>query len=71
VKLAKEKFEQARIQLRKHRDEVNSDIDKKEKEGGMGEDEKFRFKTEAQKIIDESSKKFSDLMERKEKEILS
>lgn len=71
VKMAKEKFEQARIQVRKHRDEVNSDIDKKEKEGGMGEDEKFRFKAEGQKIIDEATKKLTDLIEKKEKEILS
>ena len=71
VKVAKEKLEQAKIQLRKHRDEVNSDIDKKEKEGGMSEDEKFRFKADAQKQIDESGKKLADLMAKKEKEILS
>lgn len=71
IKLAKEKFEQARIQIRKHRDEVNSDIDKKEKEGGMGEDEKFRFKAEAQKFIDDSTKKLEDLIGKKEKEILA
>jgi ribosome recycling factor len=71
VKLAKEKLEQAKIQLRKHRDEVNKDIDAKEKEGGMGEDEKFRFKAEAQKAIDESTKKLADMMDKKEKEILS
>lgn len=71
VKIAREKFEQSRIQLRKHRDEVNADIDKKEKEGGMGEDEKFRFKAEAQKLIDESTKKLTAMMDKKEKEILS
>ncbi|HEU5114989.1 MAG TPA: ribosome-recycling factor, partial [Candidatus Paceibacterota bacterium] len=71
VKTAKEKLEQARIQIRKHRDEVITDIEKKEKEGGMGEDEKFRFKTEVQKLVDESSKKLADMMDKKEKEILS
>lgn len=71
VKLAKEKVEQARIQVRKHRDEVNSDIDKKEKEGGMGEDEKFAFKKEMQKHVDDANKKLVDLLEKKEKEILS
>lgn len=71
VKLAKEKVEQARIQVRKHRDEVNSDIDKKEKEGGMGEDEKFAFKKEMQKYVDDANKKFVDLLDKKEKEILS
>lgn len=71
VKLAKEKLEQGKIQLRKHRDEINKDIEAKEKEGGMGEDEKFRFKAEAQKAIDESTKKLTDMMDKKEKEILS
>ncbi len=71
VKTAKEKCEQARVQIRKHRDEVNTDIDKKEKEGGMSEDEKFRFKAEAQKMIDEANKKVADLLVKKEKEILS
>lgn len=71
VKLAKEKFEQGRIKTRKVRDEVNADIDKKEKEGGMSEDEKFRFKAEGQKLIDESTKKMTDMIAKKEKEILS
>jgi ribosome recycling factor len=69
VKMAKEKFEQARIQVRKHRDDVNNDVDKKEKEGGMSEDEKF--KAEAQKLIDAASKKLEEAMAKKEKEILS
>ena len=46
-------------------------IDKKEEEGGMGEDEKFRFKAEMQKIVDESNKKLQAMMDKKEKEILS
>lgn len=71
VKLAKDKFEQARIQVRKHRDDLISDIDKKEKEGGMSEDDKFRFKADGQKTIDESNKRLQDMMDKKEKEILS
>ena len=71
VKMAKEKLEQAKIQIRKHRDGVNTDIDNKEKEGGMSEDEKFRLKAEGQKLIDDSTKKLVDAMDKKEKEILS
>lgn len=71
VKMAKDKLEQAKIQVRKHRDDTNTDIDKQEKAGGMGEDEKFRFKTEMQKIVDEANKKLQSMMEKKEKEILS
>ncbi|MDP1625121.1 MAG: ribosome recycling factor [bacterium] len=70
VKMAKEKLEQAKIQVRKHRDEVNADIDNKEKEGGMGEDEKFRFKADAQKLVDESNKRLAEMLVKKEKEIL-
>ncbi|MEK7607867.1 MAG: ribosome recycling factor [Patescibacteria group bacterium] len=71
VKMASVKFEQARIQVRKHRDLVNSDIAKKEKEGGMSEDDKFRLKTEGQKLIDQSSERLQSLMTKKEKEILN
>ncbi|MFA6095816.1 MAG: ribosome-recycling factor, partial [Candidatus Paceibacterota bacterium] len=68
---AKEKYEQARIQLRKHREEVHTDIDKKEKDGEIGEDDKFRLKAEMQKLVDEANKKLQGAMEKKEKEILS
>jgi ribosome recycling factor len=71
VKVAKEKLEQGRVTLRKHRDETWEDIQAKEKEGGMGEDEKFRFKTEMEKIIQEGNKALDDLHARKEKEITS
>jgi ribosome recycling factor len=71
VKTAKEKLEQGKIQVRKHRDACISDIDAKEKEGGMGEDEKFRFKAEAQKMVDEANKKLQDMMDKKEKEIMN
>ena len=37
----------------------------------MGEDEKFRFKNDMQKIIDETNKKLDELHTKKEKEILS
>jgi ribosome recycling factor len=71
LKIAKEKLEQARITLRKLRDEVWNDIQAKEKEGGMGEDEKFRFKTEMEKLVQEANKMLDDHAARKEKEIMS
>ena len=69
VKLAKTKLEQAKISLRKHRDEIWEDIQKKEKEGGMGEDDKFRFKTEMEKIIQDAGKNLETLCKKKEDEI--
>lgn len=70
VKIAKEKLEQGRIALRTVRDEVWNDIQKKEKEGGMGEDEKFRLKADMEKLIQEAGKKLEALAAKKEKEIL-
>jgi ribosome recycling factor len=69
LKVAKEKLEEARKSLRSARDEVWSDIQKKEKEGTVTEDEKFRFKDEMQKRVDDGGKKLDEMMERKEKEI--
>jgi len=71
VKLAKDKLEEARMQIRKHRDVVIKDLQTKEKEGGMGKDEIFRLKNETQKIVDESNKKLEEIYNKKEKEILS
>jgi ribosome recycling factor len=69
VKLAKTKLEQAKVSLRKHRDEAWEDIQAKEKEGGMSEDDKFRFKTEMEKIIQDATKNIEALCKKKEDEI--
>lgn len=71
VKLAKDKLEQARVSLRSERDRTMKEIEAKEKEGGMGEDDKFRLKAELQKMIDEANKKLEETFEKKEKEIMS
>ncbi|MDO8482668.1 MAG: ribosome recycling factor [bacterium] len=71
IKTAKEKFEDARISVRKLRDEIQNEIEAAEKAGGMGEDEKFRLKAELQKLVDALNQKLSEAVERKEKEILS
>lgn len=69
LKIAGQKQEEAKISLRKERDRVWSDIQAKEKEGTITEDEKFRFKDEMQKIVDDASKKFDEMALRKETEI--
>ncbi len=71
VKIAKDKLENSRITLRKLRDETIKEIEAKEKEGGMGEDEKFRLKKELDKQSETENKKLQDAFERKEKEISS
>lgn len=70
VKVIKQKLEDAKITLRGEREKVVKDIEAKEKAGGMGEDEKFRLKTELQKMIDESTKALEEMFGKKEKEIM-
>jgi ribosome recycling factor len=71
VKFAKEKLEEARTALRHARDEVWGDIQKRERQGDMPEDDKFRAKDEMQKRVDVANKKFDDALARKDKEIHS
>lgn len=70
VKVLKEKLEESRIAVRREREDVVGDIDAKQKEGKMTEDEKFRAKEELQKIITETNNKLEELFEKKEKEVL-
>ena len=69
IKVLKTKLEEARVSLRSLRDKTWKMIEDKERNGGMGEDDKFRLKEDMQKIIDESNKKLEELADRKEKEI--
>ena len=69
LKLAKEKVEELRTELRAARDRVWSDIQKQEKDKLMAEDDKFRAKDEMQKRVDSTNKVFDAALERKEKEI--
>ncbi len=71
MKLAKAKLEEARVAVRKARDEVMKEIDAQEKEGDIGEDEKFRLKEEVQKKVDGANKGLDEMIARKESEIES
>ncbi len=69
IKLAKDKCEEARVSLRGARDDVWSDIQKKEQDGEMSEDEKFTNKEEMEKIMKDANRELDALLEKKEKEI--
>jgi len=69
-KLLKEKLEEARIAVRSEREKALTAIDKEEKEGGISEDDKFRFKADLQKLVDELNNKLEELALKKDKEIL-
>lgn len=70
AKLAKDKLEEGKKQVRGHRDLIIKDLQNKEKEGGYGKDEIFRLKNDAQKLVDDANKKLDDHYSKKEKEIL-
>lgn len=71
AKLVGKKLEEARISVRSLREDVWSDIQKQEKEGAMGEDDKFSAKETMEKMVQETNQKLEALAERKEKEIMS
>lgn len=70
VKTIRERLEKARITMRQHRDEMWSEIQNKEKEGGMAEDDKFRAKEEMEKLIGECGANLEAISAKKEKEVL-
>lgn len=69
IKAAKQKLEDARTTIRVARDECWKDIQAKEEEGGMGEDEKFRLKDELQKRVDTANEDLEKALDRKEEEM--
>ncbi|MEI7709717.1 MAG: ribosome recycling factor [bacterium] len=70
VKVLKEKLEEQKVTVRKERERVWDDVQAKEKEGKMTEDERFRAKDELQKIIDEANRNLEAVFEKKEKEVM-
>jgi len=71
TKLVGEKLEEAKISLRKLRASTLDDIDEKEKNKQISEDEKFRLKDELQKKVDEATKRLEDIADKKKLEINS
>lgn len=71
TKLLGRHVEDARITVRKHREEALKSIDAREKQKEISEDEKFRLKNEVQKLVDETNKKIEEMGSAKEKEIMT
>lgn len=69
MKLAKAKYEEARVTLRKVRDESMKELDREEKEGNISEDQKFKLREEVQRRIDTSNALFDEMLVKKEAEI--
>ncbi len=69
VKVAKHKLEESRAAVRVARDEGKKDVQETEKEGGMGEDEKFRILEDLQKRVDLANAELEKAFDSKEKEM--
>lgn len=70
-KTVAEKLEEARVSIRKERDEIWKDIQAKEKDGEITEDDKFSLKEEMQKNIDTLIAELEVIAKKKEEEIMS
>lgn len=70
VKVLNQKSEDARISVRKHREEIWEEIQEAEKAGTIGEDDKFAGKDKLQAVVDEYNKKIEEIRQGKEEEIM-
>lgn len=69
IKLLKQKTEEARIAVRRVRGEIWDDVQEKEKNHAISENEKFKAKNDLQKIVDEYNKKIEEIEKKKEEEL--
>ena len=68
-KTLKEKLEKAKVSVRSERENVINELQTQEKDGDISEDERFRYKEELQKLVDDASSQFEALADKKEVEI--
>lgn len=69
IKIAKGKLEEARVTMRLARDEAWKEIQVRESEGTLTEDDKFSLKEELQKKTDKANEELEAVFESKEKEM--
>lgn len=69
IKVLHKKLEEARIAIRKIREDVRNDIDKAEKAKEMSEDEKYGLHDDLEKLVKEFNDRIKIIGQEKEKEI--
>ena len=69
TKVLHQKLEAARVAVRKVREEVKEMVIMEEKDGSIGEDEKFRFLDDLEKLVKEYNDQIKTIGEKKEEEI--
>lgn len=70
VKMAGKKAEEARIEVRKRRDDIWKTIQEEERAKIISENQKFSQKERMEKTVEETNKKIAELAQKKEKEIM-
>ncbi|KKW43029.1 MAG: Ribosome-recycling factor [Candidatus Magasanikbacteria bacterium GW2011_GWA2_56_11] len=69
IKVLHQKLEQARIALRKIREDIRREIDQAETDSTIGEDQKFKMNDEVEKLVKDYNEKIKTIGEEKEVEI--
>jgi ribosome recycling factor len=71
VKILNQKAEECRIGIRGVREDTWKEIQDREKNGEISEDDKFKAKEDLQEVVDEYNKKVEEIREKKEKEMMT
>ncbi|MFZ5982537.1 MAG: ribosome recycling factor [Patescibacteria group bacterium] len=71
VKILNQKSEEARVAIRRIREEIWEGIQEAEKSGKIGEDDKFSGKDALQKVVDEYNDRIEEIRKKKEEEIMT
>ena len=71
VKVLSQKSEDAKISIRRLREEIWEEIQEMEKTGKIGEDDKFIGKDKLQEVVDEYNAKIEEMRKKKEGEIMT
>lgn len=71
IKLIKQKSEQGKVSVRQIRHEGIEDAKRFSKDNGLSEDEVERVEKEIQKLTDDFMKKIDEMLEEKEKELMT
>lgn len=69
LKITRSKLEESRTSIRQAREHTWHDIQKKEKDKELSEDEKFRAKEDMEKIVKDANEQLENLAKRKEEEL--
>ena len=71
IKLLKQKTEEARVKIRRIREEIWHKAQTMEQAHEISEDDKFKAKDDLQKLVDDYNKKIEELEKKKEQELLA